>query len=69
MADQRGKDYNKRLTYDELNDNITKTNKTMNAPYRTATLVRNSNQMQNVLQMNNFDMEKHQAQLQKEQIK
>ena len=69
MADTRGKDYNNRLNYDELKDKITKTKKTINAPYRTATIVRNSNQMQNLLQMNNFEMEKHQAQLQKEQIK
>ncbi len=69
MANTRGKDYNKRLNYDELKDKITKTKKPINAPYRTATIVRNSNQMQNLLQMNNFEMEKHQAQLQKEQIK
>ena len=50
-------------------DKITIKNKPINAPYRTATIIRNSNQMQNLLQMNNFDMEKHQAQLQKEQIK
>ena len=41
----------------------------INVPYRTATIVRNDNQMQNLLQMNNFDMEKHQAELEKEQIK
>jgi hypothetical protein len=69
MADTRGKDLVKRLNYDELKDKITKTKKPIIAPYRTATIVRNSNQMQNLLQMNNFDMEKHQAQLQKEQIK
>ena len=69
MADTRGKDYNKRLNYDELKDKITKTKKPINAPYRTATIIRNSNQMQHLLQMSNFDMEKHQVQLQKEQIK
>ena len=65
----RGKDYNKRLDYDQLKDKITKTKKPINAPYRTATIVRNSNQMQNLLQMNNFEMEQHQAELEKEQIK
>ena len=45
MADKRTKDYNKRLNYDELKDKITKTKKPINAPYRTATIVRNSNQM------------------------
>ena len=69
MANTRGKDYNKRLNYDELKDKITKTKKPINAPYRTATIVRNSNQMQNLLQMNNFEMEQHQAELEKEQIK
>ena len=38
-------------------------------PYRTGTVIRNSNQMQNLLQMNNLDMEEHQAGLEKEQIK
>ena len=70
MADssKRGKDYNKRLNYDELKDKITK-KKTIDVPYRTATVIRNSNQMQNLLQMNNFDMEEHNVKLQKEQIK
>ena len=70
MADssKRGKDYNKRLNYDELKDKIIK-KKPINAPYRTATVIRNSNQMQNLLQMNNFDMEEHQVKLQKEQLK
>ena len=69
MADTRGKDYNKRLNYDELKDKITKNKQPINVPYRTATIVRNSNQMQNLLQMNNLDMEEHQAELEKEQIK
>ena len=69
MADKRTKDYNKRLNYDELKDKITKTKKPINAPYRTATVVRNSNQMQNLLQMNLLDMEEHQVKLQNEQMK
>ena len=69
MADKRGKDYNKRLNYDELKDKITKTKPRINAPYRTATVIRNRNQMQNLLQMNNFDMEEHNVKLQKEQVK
>ena len=69
MADKRGKDYNKRLNYDELKDKITRKKVPINAPYRTATVIRNSNQMQNLLQMNNLDMEEHQAGLEKEQIK
>ena len=69
MANTRTKDYNKRLNYDELKDKITKNKQPINAPYRTATIVRNSNQMQNLLQMNNLDMEEHQAELEKEQIK
>ena len=69
MANTRTKDYNKRLDYDQLKDKITKDKKQINAPYRTATIVRNSNQMQNLLQMNNLDMEEHQAELEKEQIK
>ena len=64
MADKRGKDYNKRLTYDELKDKITK-KKPINAPYRTATVIRNSNQMQNLLAMSTFDMEEHNVKLQK----
>ena len=48
MADKRTKDYNKRLNYDQLHDKITKTKKPINAPYRTATVVRNSNKMQNL---------------------
>ena len=71
MADssKRGKDYNKRLNYDELKDKITKTKPRINAPYRTATVIRNSNQMQNLLAMSTFDMEEHQFKLQKEQVK
>ena len=66
MADssKRGKDYNKRLNYDELKDKITK-KKPINAPYRTATVIRNSNQMQNLLNMNNLEMEEHNVKLQK----
>ena len=69
MADKRGKDLVKRLNYDELKDKLTKEKKTKDAPYRTATIVRNSIQMQKLLQMNNLDMEEHQAELEKEQIK
>ena len=69
MADKRGADYNKRLNYDELKDKITKKKQPIDAPYRTATIVRNSNQMQNLLQMNNLDMQEHQAELEKEQVK
>ena len=69
MADKRGKDYNKRLNYDELKDKITKKKVPIDAPYRTATVIRNSNQMQNLLQMNNLDMEEHNVKLQKEQVK
>ena len=69
MADKRGKDYNKRLDYDQLTEKITKKKVPINAPYRTGTVIRNSNQMQNLLQMNNLDMEEHQAGLEKEQIK
>ena len=69
MADKRGNDYNKRLNYDELKDKITKTKKPINAPYRAATVVRNSNQMQNLLQMSTLDMEEHQVKLQNEQMK
>ena len=69
MADKRGKDYNKRLNYDELKDKITKTKKPINAPYRTATVVRNSNQMQNLLSMSTLDMEEHSLKLQNEQMK
>ena len=68
MADKRGKDYNKRLNYDELKDKITKTKKPINAPYRTATVVRNSNQMQNLLQMSTLDMEEHQLKQQNENM-
>jgi len=69
MANTRGKDYNKRLNYDELKDKITKTKKPINAPYRTATVIRNSNQMQNLLAMSTLDMEEHQVKLQNEQMK
>ena len=69
MADKRGKDYNKRLNYDELKDKITKKKVPINAPYRTATVIRNSNQMQNLLNMNNLEMEEHNVKLQKEQMK
>ena len=69
MADKRTKDYNKRLNYNELKDKITKTKKPINVPYRTATVVRNSNQMQNLLQMNLLEMEEHQVKLQNEQMK
>ena len=69
MADKRGKDYNKRLNYDELKDKITKKKVPINAPYRTATVIRNSNQMQNLLNMNNLEMEEHQAGLEKGQMK
>ena len=69
MADKRGADYNKRLNYDELKDKITKKKQPINAPYRTATIIRGSNQMQNLLQMNNLDMQEHQAELEKEQVK
>ena len=69
MADKRGKDYNKRLNYDELKDKITKEKVPINAPYRTATVIRNSNQMQNLLNMNNLEMEEHNVKLQKEQMK
>ena len=69
MANTRGADYNKRLNYDELKDKITKKKQPIDAPYRTATIVRNSNQMQNLLQMNNLDMQEHQAELEKEQVK
>ena len=69
MANTRGKDYNKRLNYDELKDKITKTKKQINAPYRTATVIRNSNQMQNLLAMSTLDMEEHQVKLQNEQVK
>ena len=68
MADQRGNHYNKQFKYDELKHRITKTKKHINAPYRTATIIRNSNQMQNLLEMNNVDMQEHQAQLQKEKL-
>ena len=37
--------------------------------HRTATIIRGSNQMQNLLQMNNLDMEEHQVELEKEQVK
>ena len=40
MADTRGKDYNKRLNYDELKDKLTKTKQTINAPCRTASIVK-----------------------------
>jgi len=69
MADKRGKDYNKRLNYDELKDKITKKKQPINAPYRTATIIRNSNQMQNLLSMSTLDMEEHQVKQQNEQIK
>ena len=69
MADKRGADYNKRLNYDELKDKITKKKVPINAPYRTATVIRNSNQMQNLLNMNNLEMEEHNVKLQKEQVK
>ena len=69
MADKRTKDYTKRLNYDELKDKITKNKKPINAPYRTATIVRNSNQMQNLLQMSTLEMEEHQVKLQNEQMK
>jgi len=69
MAGTRGTDYNKRLNYDELKDKINIKKQPIDAPYRTATIVRNSNQMQNLLQMNNLDMEEHQAELEKEQMK
>ena len=69
MADKRTKDYNKRLNYDELKDKITKTKKPINAPYRTATIIRNSNQMQKLLQMSTLDMETHQIKQQNEQTK
>ena len=69
MADTRGKNYNTRLNYDELTDKITKKKQPINAPYRLASVIRNSNQMQNLLGMNNFEMIQHQAELEKEQIK
>jgi hypothetical protein len=69
MANTRGKDYDKRLNYDELKDKITKNKKPINAPYRTATIIRNSNQMQNLLAMSTLDMEEHQVKLQNEQVK
>ena len=69
MADTRGKDYNKRLNYGELKDKITKTTNPINAPFRTATIVRNSNHMQHLLQMSTLDMEEHQVKLQNDQMK
>ena len=65
MVDTRGKDYNKRVNYDELKDKISKQKQPINAAFRTSTIIRNSNQMQNVLQMNTLDMETHQAELEK----
>ena len=39
-------------------------------PYRTATIIRNSNQMQKILKnINLLDMEEHQQKLQNEQVK
>ena len=65
MADKRGKDYNKRLNLDEVKDKLSKDKKNIDVPYRTATIIRNSNQMQNLLQnMNLLDMEEHQQKLQ-----
>ena len=69
MADKRGKDYNKRLDYDQLTDKLSKNKNKIDVPYRTATIVRNSNQMQNLLQMGLLDMQEHQAELESEQIK
>ena len=70
MADKRGKDYNKRLTLDEVTEKLSKDKKIRDVPYRTATIIRNSNQMQNLLQnMNLLDMEEHQQKLQNEQVK
>ena len=48
MADLRGQDLVRRLNYDELKDKITKEKKTKDAPYRTATIIRNSIQMKNL---------------------
>ena len=59
MADKRTKDYNKRLDYDELINKINKEDKKGHAPYRTATIIRNSNQMQHLLQMSTLDMQEH----------
>ena len=69
MADKRGKDYNKRLNYDELTDKLSKSKKKIDVSYRTATIVRNSNQMQQLLQMILLDMQEHHAKLENEQIK
>ena len=65
MADKRNKDYNKRLDYDQLVDKIPKKKQPINAPYRTATIIRNINQMQNLLQMNNLEIDEHQADLER----
>ena len=61
MAHTRGKDYNKLLNYDEVTDKLSKNKKKIDVPYRTATIIRNSNQMQQILQMNLLDMLEHQA--------
>ena len=69
MANTRVKDYTKRLNYDELKDKLSKNKKVIDAPYRLATIIRNSNQMQNIINMNMIEMSEHQAEVQNEQIK